>query len=99
MKKSGMALIFLFGFLILSGCSTTQSEPETQYITKEVKVPARKNIPKPPELNFPSLPIEDLKKKSSFKEIAESYVISVELLKEEVIYRGMLLDAYRIEEK
>jgi len=93
-------LILLF---TLSGCSMfgdNKCEPVIKEKIVKVPVDREKEFPQPPELNkvYKHLPIQKLNKNSTPKKVSEAYTTSIQILKNEVIYRGMLLDTYRTEE-
>lgn len=86
MNKLFFVIIFA---IILSGCSTFP-----QVDTQKVEMPVFQEVPSPPKLNDPELPIHTLNENSTEKEIAEAYVITVKILQKELEYRTFLLKSY-----
>lgn len=82
-------LITILFFITLTGCATTE-----KIETKEVKTPIFQEVPEPPKLEQPELPIYDLNEDSTSKEIAEAYVITIKILQKELEYRTFLLNSY-----
>lgn len=97
MNKSQFCGI-ICGTLILAGCAT---EPEIKYIDRpvrvEIMVPA--DIPEPPVINRPFLPIELLKPENITDpdKVARYYVKSIRLLETYSAQLQCALDAYRTE--
>ena len=75
--KNKLLILALPLILVLTGCTTTE------YIDRpyEVKVPVVIEIPEPPELPMPELPVDALTPEHSFDEIAKAYAASIKLLK------------------
>ena len=98
MSKKWLVYSVTVIFLVLGGCTTT---PEIKYVDRpvrvEIMVPAE--IPEPPIINEPFLPIELLipENITDPDKIARYYVKSVQLLKTYAAMLQCALDAYRTE--
>lgn len=93
-----MKIIVLAILLVFSGCSFFQETREPLVETQEVYIPIEGNNLEPPKVTMPDLPIYYLDEDSTPSEVAKAYVISIQKLKNEAIYRGLLLDLYRSSE-
>jgi len=91
-----MKWLAIISMALLVGCSSAPKQPEPIVKTQVVEVPVSSTIVSPPTVTMPELPIHNLTKDSTPKEVAEAYAKSIELLKIEIVYRGLLLDMYRI---
>lgn len=98
MNKLSRHYSVLFGVIVLfmAGCSTT---PEIKYVDRpiqvEIMVPAE--IPEPPVINRPFLPIQLLKPENITDpdKVARYYVKSIRLLETYAAQLQCALDAYR----
>jgi hypothetical protein len=76
--------------LALWGCAA--SVPQAPVVAR---VPVPIECPEPPLLPLPQLPIASLKAGAPPAEVAKAYAASVQVLKDAVKERELLLDAYR----
>lgn len=82
----------LTAFLVV-GCA---SVPQSSNAPSETKIAVSSPIVPPPRIPKMSLPIDNLSKKdyNNFSKIAKSYVISIKMLKVEVMELRMALKPY-----